>query len=882
MTTRQGGKIQIEVEATTDRYVQAMGQAAKATDQHKKAVDRNDAALKKARLEYEVAQARAKNYADTQAKTAKKIADFNKVADRQRQVIERSNAAANAQVGKLAKLGRAMEKVNATMQAGRMAFDVLRSGAQTISELAAETTNINNVMGNLPFSIDKARFATGGLVKDMDLAKTASTLMSTGVVSNAKDFAKLARAAQALGGRVGLKAPEAFNSLSAALARGSTEMLDNLGIVLKTEQAHTIYAETLGKTVDALTDTEKAEAFRRVAMDKIIEAAKGIAVDTDSAGAAVQRFEADLDRLKNNALGSVDAQVSLKEALAKVSPEITATAQSIAAHGEEGDKLREALRDVNVETVALLRSNKDLAKELDRVRAEELRGIENQIFAGEVTDENVARLKELRTSLRHVKNSGDAFVDSQIEAQKEQALLARQAQQELEDEHALLKTSIAFLEGKGDEQKLLNETLIAEMELRAKLLEAEGKSAQAAKLRTDIELRRARMEGEALRGRRGRGGKRRGPTEDEIRRDRFVAQAEAAQARFENFQRLNAARAEAQRAAAEARDPFSSENLERQLTNVVDFEERRAEIELNARLRSVEEQRAAGVDPMALLDQETEARLAHLERVRQAEEARLEREILLAEEQGRLSDARMLRAELEISALEHQSQVEDVQHQRAVARIADRQAKERAAHEQKIKLVKLGADTTLQAAGAVARATILEGQALAKSVAGVARSLAFEHSLKAVSELVNAAIAAASYRYGAAAQHTANAAASAAVAATAGGVAAAAGASAGRSSGGASRGAFGAGAFGAGAGTAGQAGQGESSRNADVGGPVPLSQRTRSSVSGEAATGGGGAPVIVQQTIQVSTLGEPDDETMLKLEQAQRRAGRRIGRLATG
>lgn len=883
MTVKQGGGIKIDVEATTDQYVREMNKAAKATDKHAKAVEKDEKALKQVGLEYQIAQARAQNL-------AKRYEDFGKALDKSRASMAAASAQAKAHSGVLAQLGKRLNvdivgglmAVSSAINIGKSAWNVLGDGAAKISELAAQSTAVSNVMGNLPFSLDKARSATSGLVKDMDLAKAASTLVSTGVVDNAQDFAQLAQAAQALGGRIGIDSTQAFDSLTAALARGSTEMLDNLGIVVKQEQATKEYAATLGKSVSAMTDAEKGEAFREVAMRKIIEAARGIKVDTDSAGAAVQRFEADLDRLQNKALGGATSQITLQKGLEKVAGEFHKNAGEIAAYGNEADKLRDMLSDVNVSTDDLAITNTQLGKELDKVRRMELARLENLIGTGEITDENVKRLHELRTELRKNITSGDEYIDTLIERREEQDLADRQARQALEVEHENIKSSIAFLQGKGDEQEILNASVIEEMEIRAKILDMEGQSVQAEKLRSEIVLARARMQGQALRRSGGGGrGRRDKAFRERIERANFIAQQE-----FERRETLATlrhninARRKAQ-AEFESLDPFSEINLERQLTNVIDFEERRAEVELSSRMRGIEAQRAAGVEPLQLIENEASARLEHAEAVRAAEERRLEREIILAEEQNRTADARLLRAEREISAVEHQGQIEEIEHQRHMARLAEQQKREKFVHGEKMRLIKMGADVTLNAAAAVARATILEGQSLKKSVAGVAKSLAFEHTLKAASEVVNAAIAAASYRYDAAAQHSANALAAAGVAATAGAVAAAAGV--GGSGPGASGGGFAsAGAFGPGGGGAGSVPGGTSARSGDLGGPVPISQTQRSRVSAEAASAGNGQQTVVNQNIYVTTTGTIDDETIFKIEDGQRRAASRFGRVRTG
>ena len=122
-------------------------------------------------------------------------------------------------------------------------------------------------------------------------------------------------------------------------------MLDNLGIVLKTSEAHEIYAQKLGKTVKDLTVAEKAEAFRKVGMQKVIEAAQGITVTTDGAAAAVAKFNVELENLRTGALAGDSAQRTLEEGLAKVALQTRIQGEGVRKYGADLYDLRDALRD---------------------------------------------------------------------------------------------------------------------------------------------------------------------------------------------------------------------------------------------------------------------------------------------------------------------------------------------------------------------------------------------------------------------------------------------------------------------------------------------------------------------------------------------------------
>ncbi len=872
MTVRQGGAIKVDVEATTDQYVRAMGAAAKATDKHAKAVEKDTKAIARAKLEYQVHQARVENL-------TKKYAPFDAAARKRAEVLKREAQAANTLGSSWGGVASKMAKVGGVAGAAVFAIGAL---ASKTSELANESLQLQNLYKNIPFSLNRARSATRGLADDETLARNAIMAHQSGVATTSEAYAKLVGNAQTLALKMGRDVNETIERVTQGLAKQEREILDELVILPRMEDMWKRAAAAAGKTTEQLTDQEKNAVFLKEAQAALSDATKGVEVDMDGAAGAIARLTVEAKNARTEIMGGVERTRSLEEGMRALDGETLKLAANYSQYGANVSDVRQALRDAGVDTSKLTGSQAELEKRMRSIIETEAARIGNRAEDNKLSKEQIERAEMLIATgavelkflpkLIEMNKVRLGLTKEQVAAQEEQSAedlavleLKREAMLETENE-------IEYLRAKGGEEAEINMLVLEQLELKADILTAEGKLEEAAKARRNAELAAARAEGAALK-KRGGGRGRRGPSAAEKRRDAYLAKLSFEQQRFDRVNAIENVRAQTRGQQARDADPFSDENMERQLANVISFEDRKAQVILDRRMRAIEEQRAAGVEPMALIDAEASAQLEHLNAIRDVEEARLDREIMLADAQGRLTDARALRAEREISAVEYQGQVEDVEHQQAMARLAERKSREEEVMKRRIALVKLGADTTLNAAASVARATILEGQSLKKSVAGVAKSLAFEHSLKAASEVVNAAIAAASYRYGAAGQHTANAAASVAVAATAGGIAAAAGGSgAGPSAGG-----FDAASFGPGGGTG-----GTSTRSAELGGPVPISQESQRRVSGEAASSRSGSPVVVQQTINVTTLGEPDEETIMKLEQAQRKAGSRMGSLRTG
>lgn len=260
--------------------------------------------------------------------------------------------------------------------------------AGALANLGEESARTQDVFRNLAFSIDPARKATHGFIDDMQLATFANQAAAIGITETAGDFADFAGAIQKLAARSKTSTEQMFNSMIAAVGRGSTEMLDNAGIVLKVDQAHEIYAKQLGKTKDALTETEKAEAFRRVAMQKIFEAAEEITITTDGAAAATKRYAAEIANLKTAALGGEDRVTSLRVGFAKLNETTTVSAKELRTYGSASDQVRDQLvaLGVSTEQVSKLTTN-DLVRGIAVARKEEEQRLLTLASEGKLTSE---------------------------------------------------------------------------------------------------------------------------------------------------------------------------------------------------------------------------------------------------------------------------------------------------------------------------------------------------------------------------------------------------------------------------------------------------------------------------------------------------------------
>lgn len=206
-------------------------------------------------------------------------------------------------------LAKEMAPVAAGMGAVAVAAVAL---ADWIGDAAEKTLQYETAIANLPFSLDGARKATRGLVSDQMLVSSAASATSLKVTRTAADFELLAGASVKLAQKLGQPADQLLNNLVTALGRGSTELLDNAGVVLKTAEAQERYAKSIGVSVTALTDEQKSSAFKVEAMKAIIKAADETTIAYDSNAAAVVSLKVkagdawdSMERAAANAAGAI-------------------------------------------------------------------------------------------------------------------------------------------------------------------------------------------------------------------------------------------------------------------------------------------------------------------------------------------------------------------------------------------------------------------------------------------------------------------------------------------------------------------------------------------------------------------------------------------------
>ena len=161
-------------------------------------------------------------------------------------------------------------------------------------------TNMTGSVKGAEERLKALKSATNGAMSEFDLFQQANNAMVLGITRNTGEMANMFDAAQRLGRALGRDTASSVESLITGVGRQSRLMLDNIGIIVKSDQAYTKYAVTLGKSVDQLTDSEKKQAFFNATMESAARKLTILGEEIPSAQDAVDSMAASFDDISKN------------------------------------------------------------------------------------------------------------------------------------------------------------------------------------------------------------------------------------------------------------------------------------------------------------------------------------------------------------------------------------------------------------------------------------------------------------------------------------------------------------------------------------------------------------------------------------------------------
>jgi len=193
-------------------------------------------------------------------------------------------------------LVQAYATVAANVFALSSAFLVLRRAAD-LSSMMKSAENFSNRFGVSVERINRQmQEASGGALDFAEALPTINKAVSAGVgIEQMEELTKAAtKAAQTFGGST----TEALNRFISAAQRGRVEIIQTLGVVIKTEQAYKDYAATIGKTALELSAVDRQQAILNATIAASAKVFAGVVIDPNP----FQQLLVTITDLKDNIL----------------------------------------------------------------------------------------------------------------------------------------------------------------------------------------------------------------------------------------------------------------------------------------------------------------------------------------------------------------------------------------------------------------------------------------------------------------------------------------------------------------------------------------------------------------------------------------------------
>lgn len=109
--------------------------------------------------------------------------------------------------------------------------------------------------------LNTMRTASEGTVSEMQLVSIGAKTLATGLSLDLGQMSNLMMLAKDRANAFGIETGQAYETITRAIEYQSPRMLRSVGLVLDTKEAYRLYAESIHKSVDALTEQEQQQAF---------------------------------------------------------------------------------------------------------------------------------------------------------------------------------------------------------------------------------------------------------------------------------------------------------------------------------------------------------------------------------------------------------------------------------------------------------------------------------------------------------------------------------------------------------------------------------------------------------------------------------------------
>ena len=282
MATAADKNITIKFIADGDKdLIDAFKQLATAQAKYNKESKTTTSSAKKVNASFQTLALQVKNTVGSFKKLNVSQATINKAMNGNRVAIDKVRQAMkrlDVQQGKTRKGARLLDNAFATLRSKMLLFQfAMALGIRQLIGFVQESAKIESMSRafitlsgeaeSSSFAMEKLQKATNGTMSQFDLLQQANNAMVLGVSKNSSEMAEMFDIAQRLGRALGRDTASSVESLITGIGRQSRLMLDNIGIIVKSDEAYREYANKIGTTVDKLTDADKKTAFLQATME---------------------------------------------------------------------------------------------------------------------------------------------------------------------------------------------------------------------------------------------------------------------------------------------------------------------------------------------------------------------------------------------------------------------------------------------------------------------------------------------------------------------------------------------------------------------------------------------------------------------------------------
>ena len=168
-------------------------------------------------------------------------------------------------------------------------FKLVEAGEKA-GNVSSSFERLSSSMGDSSVVLDEMRRATGGAVDDQTLMLSANKLLIADLGLSKDQMAKLGAAAVTMSHAMGTTAASAMADLAKGIARQSPMILDNLGIIVKEEEALNKYAKANGVAVEALDERTKKIIFLNATMEALDVATQNLGASQDASATTAEKL----------------------------------------------------------------------------------------------------------------------------------------------------------------------------------------------------------------------------------------------------------------------------------------------------------------------------------------------------------------------------------------------------------------------------------------------------------------------------------------------------------------------------------------------------------------------------------------------------------------